>query len=177
MLKSQQSTLLGISLVVCRNSKGQYLTILENGNQGWWLPGGLVDPPETFEQAAIRETKEEASIDVVLKGILRVENSLKPDQNHLRMRVIYYAEPIDENQIPKQKPDRETQQARWVDYKDLPSYSQIGPGWRGKELLEWSKYIENGGVIMPLSFFALEGEDPIIEQAFYKEQLPLSKQK
>ncbi|CAD8102234.1 unnamed protein product [Paramecium sonneborni] len=177
MFKSHQSTLLGISLVVCRNSKGQYLTILENGNQGWWLPGGLVDPPETFENAAIRETKEEASIDVVLKGILRVENSLKAEQNHLRVRVVYYAEPVNESQIPKQKPDKETQQARWVDYKDLPSYSKNGPGWRGKELLEWSQYIENGGVIMPLSFFSQEATNPTIDQAFYKEDLPLIKQK
>ena len=56
--------MLGISLVICRNKKGQYLTVKESGNRGWWLPGGLVDPPESFQQAAIRETIEEAGIDV-----------------------------------------------------------------------------------------------------------------
>lgn len=95
------STLLGIALVVCRNKNGQYLTILESNNRGWWLPGGLVDPPESFEECAIRETKEEAEVDVELKGILGVENSLDQKKNHLRIRVVFYAEPIDNNQKPK----------------------------------------------------------------------------
>lgn len=57
-------TMLGISLVICRNKQGKYLAVKELGDQGWWLPGGLVDPPENFMQAAIRETIEEAGIDV-----------------------------------------------------------------------------------------------------------------
>lgn len=32
-----------------------------------------------------------------LKGILRVENSVNKQNNHARVRVIFYAEPIDEN--------------------------------------------------------------------------------
>ena len=47
-MDKQHFSLLGISLVVCRNSKGEYLSVLENHDQGWWLPGGLVDPPETY---------------------------------------------------------------------------------------------------------------------------------
>ncbi len=37
-----------------------------------------------FEQAALRETKEEAGIDVVLKGILRVEHGFKTDYARMR---------------------------------------------------------------------------------------------
>lgn len=62
------------------------------------MPGGLVDPPEDFMTAAIRETKEEASIDVTIKGVLRIEQSIK---DNARMKVVFYAEPIDEKQIPK----------------------------------------------------------------------------
>jgi 8-oxo-dGTP pyrophosphatase MutT (NUDIX family) len=69
--------MLGISLVICRNKDGKYLAVKELGEQGWWLPGGLVDPPEDFFEAAIRETKEEALIDVELKGILRTEYSIR----------------------------------------------------------------------------------------------------
>jgi 8-oxo-dGTP pyrophosphatase MutT (NUDIX family) len=65
--------MLGISLVICRNWQGKYLAVKELGDQGWWLPGGLVDPPEDFLEAAVRETREEASVDVELKGVLRWE--------------------------------------------------------------------------------------------------------
>lgn len=41
-----------------------------------------------------------------------------------------------------------------MNYKDLPSLANQGPGWRGPELLRWSEYIENGGAIMPLTFLA-----------------------
>ena len=74
--------MLGISLVICRNKKGQYLSVLECGDRGWWLPGGLVDPPESFHRAALRETIEEAGIHVKLKGILRVEQKITNKDNY-----------------------------------------------------------------------------------------------
>jgi 8-oxo-dGTP pyrophosphatase MutT (NUDIX family) len=35
-------------------------------DRGWWLPAGHVDPNESFQDAARRETMEEAGIDVNL---------------------------------------------------------------------------------------------------------------
>lgn len=62
-----------------------------------------MDGGETCHQAAIRETMEEAGVNVVLKGILRIDNSIK--SNFIRQRIIYYAEPVDQKQIPKQFSD------------------------------------------------------------------------
>jgi len=59
---NQHFTLLGIALIVCRNNEGKWLAVKETKNRGWWLPGGRVDPPESFFEAAIREVKEEAGI-------------------------------------------------------------------------------------------------------------------
>lgn len=46
--------MLGLSLTVVRNKKGQYVCINEVRNRGWWIPGGRVDPPEDFFTAAKR---------------------------------------------------------------------------------------------------------------------------
>ena len=59
-----------------------------------------MDGGESFQIAAIRECFEEASVKVELKGVLRVEHSVE-GYDQARMRVIFYAEPIDDKQMPK----------------------------------------------------------------------------
>ncbi len=72
-------------LVICYNSfkeskdYGKWLAVKESRNRGWWIPGGAVDFGESFEIAALRECREEAGIDVNLKGILKVDHSVKGD--------------------------------------------------------------------------------------------------
>eukprot|EP00345_Euplotes_harpa_P017962 CAMPEP_0168335122 /NCGR_PEP_ID=MMETSP0213-20121227/10708_1 /TAXON_ID=151035 /ORGANISM="Euplotes harpa, Strain FSP1.4" /LENGTH=117 /DNA_ID=CAMNT_0008339963 /DNA_START=127 /DNA_END=480 /DNA_ORIENTATION=+ len=112
---------------------------------------------ETFQQAAIRETKEEAGVDVELKGVLRVEHT--PCGKYYRMRVIFYAEPTEDSPPPKTQPDEESDEARWVSLDELIELKQKPPGWRGKELYNWAKYVEDGGAIYPMSVLAFEDEE------------------
>jgi hypothetical protein len=42
-------------------------------DQGFWLPGGAVDPGEVFTAAAKRECMEEAGVEIDLKGVLAIE--------------------------------------------------------------------------------------------------------
>ena len=69
-------------LVICRNpfklspDFGKWVAVNESRNRGWWIPGGAVDYGEDFKTAAIRECKEEAGIDVHLKGVLRVDHGV-----------------------------------------------------------------------------------------------------
>ena len=111
--------------------------------------------------AAIRETEEEAGMKVKLMGILRIENSMNKYGG--RQRVIFFAEPEDPYQAPKSIPDAESKGAAWMSVEELEQKAGIPPpeGLRGRELLEWAKYIERGGQISPLHVLADE-HDPIV---------------
>ena len=85
---------MNFALVICRNFDGRWLAVNESRNRGWWIPGGAVDFDEEFPTAALRECKEEAGIEVTLKGILRVEHMVGGDKQ--RLRVIFFAEPKDD---------------------------------------------------------------------------------
>ena len=70
---------------------GKYVAVNETRNRGWWIPGGAVDSGESFVNGALRECREEAGIEVDIKGVLRVDHRVQGDV--VRMRVIFYAEP------------------------------------------------------------------------------------
>jgi 8-oxo-dGTP pyrophosphatase MutT (NUDIX family) len=141
------------SLVICRHSDGKWLCVKETKNRGWWVAGGLVNPGEDFYSAAIRETKEEAGININMKGILRIEYSICGTQT-ARMRVIFFAT-SNENQ-PKQISDDESECACWLTLKEIENLATSKPGLRGSEIIDWPRYIEKGGVIAPLSFLCDE---------------------
>ncbi|MCA9712212.1 MAG: NUDIX domain-containing protein, partial [Myxococcales bacterium] len=60
------------ALVVVRLGPRFLLVHERKHGGGWYLPAGRVEPGETIAAAAIRETREEAGIPIVLDGILRV---------------------------------------------------------------------------------------------------------
>lgn len=124
------------SLVVCRHPvSGDYLLCQEFANQGFWLPGGAVDYGEKLCHAAIREAKEEAGIDIELKGILAMEQSAH--KKYSRQRVIFYAEPKNPAQPPKTIPDFESAGACWCTKEEIWKGLRL----RGSEPLEWTRLI------------------------------------
>jgi len=54
-----------------------------------------------------------------------------------RYKVVFYAEPIDENQKPKSVPDYESEEARWVSIEELQELGKKPPYLRGNELLHF----------------------------------------
>eukprot|EP01137_Pigoraptor_chileana_P030420 Opistho-2@1416 len=139
------------ALVVCqRKSDGKFIAVNETNARGWWLPGGTVETGESFEQAALRETFEEAGARVRLEGVLRVEQTVIEDR--IRMRVIYYARPIDEATPLKSVADKESDGAQWVSGAELRTLGKI----RSSELPDWIEYVESGGVVYPLDLVTTE---------------------
>lgn len=56
-------------IIECKTPEGERAVVLiyrKNPPLGWAIPGGYVDYGETVEAAAIREAKEETSLDVTL---------------------------------------------------------------------------------------------------------------
>jgi len=139
-------------LYVNGKKDNRFLVVQESGSAGFWLPGGRVEVGEQLDVAAERETLEEAGVKIRLTGILKIEFAPRPDIN--RLRVIYFAEPFDENNCePKTIPDYESYGAMWITYEQVVQCSTQGQ-LRGSEPLRWFKYVTQNGVIHPLSILA-----------------------
>lgn len=157
----------GFSVVVCRHPHTfKWLAVNESRQRGWWLPAGHCDRGQTFAQAALRETEEEAGLQVDLVGVLAVEHSISGQSDHARMRVVFLATPRDPEAPPKSVPDHESQGAAWLSRAELAELSKRPPpgGLRGKELLNWAAYIEDGGPVLPLSALQEEQDGPCRER-------------
>jgi len=137
------------ALVVVRRGD-QFLVVHERKHgQGWYVPAGRVELGESFAEAAIRETLEEAGIAIVLDGVIRVEHAAFADG--ARMRVVFTAHPADDRP-PKSEPDDESLGAAWVTLAELDQLHL-----RGGEVRELFAYCADGKAIYPLAVLGSEG--------------------
>ena len=137
------------ALVVVR--KGDRFLLIQESKYGepWYLPGGRVESGESFTDAAVRETLEEAGIPVRVTGVIRIEHS--PSPAGARMRILFLAEPTDDTP-PKSEPDDESLRAAWVPLDELAKYRL-----RGAEVAELFHFVANGGEVHPLELLQPEG--------------------
>jgi phosphatase NudJ len=137
------------ALVVVRLGR-RFLVVQENKNGRWYLPAGRVDPGETLEAAARRETHEESGLSVVLEGILRIEHTPANDGS-ARVRVIFVARPEDDH-APKKTADKESLGAAWMTLEDIRKLPL-----RNDEVLDILRSVLQGAPVYPLSLLAPEG--------------------
>jgi 8-oxo-dGTP pyrophosphatase MutT (NUDIX family) len=132
------------SLVLVRLGRRFLLVHERKHGQLWYIPAGRVEPGETFAMAARRETMEEAGVDIVLEGVLRIEHT---PVGGARMRVIFVARPADDRP-PKSVADEESLGAGWFTIEDM-----AGLPLRSQEVVELAREVADGALIHPMSLF------------------------
>ncbi len=63
----------------------------KNPPHGWALPGGFVDYGETLEQAAVREAREETSLEVTLIEQMHTYSDPRRDPRHHTVSTVFIA--------------------------------------------------------------------------------------
>ncbi|RJQ81937.1 MAG: NUDIX hydrolase [Desulfobacteraceae bacterium] len=87
---SIQTPLLTVDIIIECNG-GIVLIERKNPPNGWALPGGFVDVGETIEQAAIREAREETSLDVCLIEQMHTYSDPRRDSRRHTVSTVFIA--------------------------------------------------------------------------------------
>jgi ADP-ribose pyrophosphatase YjhB (NUDIX family) len=78
-IESYRNPLPTVDIIIEMEGRGIVLIKRKNPPIGWAIPGGFVDYGESLEDAAIREAKEETSLDVIL--VEQMHTYSKPDRD------------------------------------------------------------------------------------------------
>jgi 8-oxo-dGTP diphosphatase len=81
-----------VDIIIELENSGIVLIRRKNPPPGWALPGGFINYGESAEAAAIREAKEETSLDVHLVELLHVYSDPKRDPRHHTLSTVFIAQ-------------------------------------------------------------------------------------
>jgi ADP-ribose pyrophosphatase YjhB (NUDIX family) len=84
----------------------------------WNLPGGRVEPGEALVDAAVREVREEAGLEVALTGLLHLDQ-LAPDGNENPGRLRFVFRAVVEAGTLKSEPDDHSLGAAWFEAHEV----------------------------------------------------------
>jgi 8-oxo-dGTP pyrophosphatase MutT (NUDIX family) len=108
--------------VLLERGQGDDVSILllrravEPGAGAWDLPAGYLDPGESFQHAAVRETREEAGLDVELGELTGVYHSAPANA----VTAVFRARAVDPD--APVRIDAESSDHAWVDRHDIPAW-------------------------------------------------------
>ncbi len=87
---AQRTPLLTVDIII-EHKGGIVLIERKNPPHGWALPGGFVDYGESLEQAAIREAREETSLDIQLIEQMHTYSDPQRDPRHHTVSTVFIA--------------------------------------------------------------------------------------
>jgi len=116
------------------NEQGEVLLVRNKGDDSWGDPGGHHENEESFEEAAIRETKEETNIEAEITGVQSVDRVRMKNENTgeclFNLLVIFRGKHVSGEPEPQEK---EIAEVKWwgihpenLLYEDLKHFNIPG---------------------------------------------------
>lgn len=103
---------------------GGKLVIVYSAEKGYWAPpGGGIEPGETFEEAAVREVKEETNMKVLSQKFIGYQDIHAPDRIVRQTRSVCIVEPYGPF---VSDPDGDVTEIKLIDPKDYKQYFDWG---------------------------------------------------
>jgi len=111
---------------------GDKILILRRGpkssNSGFWnFPGGSVEEGESFDEAGVRELKEEADIDVSIRGLKYIGNIILGN-----LRIHFHITDSFEGEV---NINEESDDYAWATLEEMKNYTFVGGGDIHPELI------------------------------------------
>lgn len=103
-----------VAVAVVTGRLGVLVGRRRDGNPPWTFPGGKIEPGESSEDAAVRETLEEAGLRVRATGV--IGSRVHPATG---FSIVYMAALADEITIPPLAEDGELTEVRWVSVAEV----------------------------------------------------------
>ena len=114
-----------------------YILLIKHNVGHWSYPKGHVEDGETEIETALRETKEETNIDVMIDSNFRVVTTYKTNYNTIKDVVYFAGSPVNFDIIPQEK---EVDEIRWVKYENCKNIITYENDY--KLLLKLKEYLD-----------------------------------
>lgn len=102
---------------------GDEMVLVKHPKSGWMPPGGSIELNETFEQAVIREIKEETNMKVISQKLIGFQDIYEPDRIIRQTRSFCTAEPYGDF---VSDPDGKITEIKFINPADYKQYFDWG---------------------------------------------------
>ncbi len=119
---------------------GDKLVVVYSAEKGYWTPpGGGIEPGETYEEAVVREVKEETNMKVLSQKFIGYQDIYEPDRIVRQTRSVCIVEPYGQFVSDPDGDVTEIKLIDPVDYKKYFDWGKVGERLMERALL----YIRN----------------------------------
>ncbi len=102
---------------------GGKMVVVKHAKSGWMPPGGAIEPGESYEEAVIREVREETSMKVLRQELIGYQDMYEPERIIRQTRSFCLVEPYGDF---SRDPDGEVTEIKFIDPKDIKQYFDWG---------------------------------------------------